>query len=107
MSVWTMTEITHPPMPMDYDKAKAELVRLRALVCKTDAERELFDWAADPVLEFVTSEDADGTLTEDLLYRFEEQLPSMDPHDDESPMWREHVKIAQRLARRIRAAGNA
>jgi hypothetical protein len=91
--------------------------RIQNRIASTQAERDLFDWASDPVQEMMESEDARDEMQElnisleqymldDLIYRFETQLPSMVAEQigtDEYRKAQSHARTAIKLANKLKA----
>jgi hypothetical protein len=89
--------------------------RLEALVCRKNREREVFDWAKGPTIEFAEDpehiEEAaeEGVsmivaMRDDLVYRLGEQLPDMASDQVGMPTYRKDMaeaRIAIKLAERL------
>lgn len=53
----------------DPDDVLRQLEGLRRIACSTQKQREVFNHAVDPVIEFISSEDGSGTVLEELIDR--------------------------------------
>jgi hypothetical protein len=95
--------------------AKEILMKLRAEVCTTAKQREIFDWAADPAEDFAESEDAideraasgeslEAYIRDDMAYRLGEQLQDMAEDQrgqDQGPQALATARVAAVLAEKL------